>query len=89
MTLKSTTSALVYTAVSTALLLGASVAGAATATTATKQPATNTSPTIRGNGVAGGLTLPNQPIYALTSDNAIYVLKPGASNYVRLGRVET
>ena len=74
MTLKSTTSALVYTAVSTALLLGASVAGAATATTATtatKPPATNTSPTIRGNGVAGGLTLPNQPIYALTSDNAI------------------
>ncbi len=29
------------------------------------------------------------PIYALTSDNAIYVLRPGASQYVRLGRVNT
>jgi hypothetical protein len=37
--------------------------------------------------IAAGLNLPNRNIYALTSDNAIYVLTPGASQYTRLGRV--
>ena len=40
-------------------------------------------------GVASGVTLPRVNVYALTSDNAIYVLRPGASQYMRLGRVNT
>ena len=40
------------------------------------------------SGVAKGVTLPNSRVYALTSDNALYILKPGASNYVRGGRVD-
>jgi Domain of unknown function (DUF4394) len=79
-------SALVRTAVTTALVLAASVAAAQTATTST----TSTTSTLRPRGVAAGLDLPTGvPVYALTSDNAIYVLRPGAYNYVRLGRVET
>jgi hypothetical protein len=39
-------------------------------------------------GVAAGVTLPNARVYALTSDNAIYVLKPGATQYLRLGRAD-
>ncbi len=38
-------------------------------------------------GVARGVNLPNVPIYALTSDNAIYVLRTNGSQYVRLGRI--
>jgi hypothetical protein len=34
-----------------------------------------------------GIILPNTNIYALTSDNAIYVLKPGTSRFSRLVRV--
>jgi hypothetical protein len=79
-------SASVRTAVTTALVLAASVAAAQTSTTAT----TSTTNTLRPRGVAAGLDLPTGvPVYALTSDNAIYVLRPGAYNYVRLGRVET
>jgi hypothetical protein len=37
--------------------------------------------------ITSGLRLPNRNIYALTSDNAIYVLTPGAGQYTRLGRV--
>src|SRR5262245_24781966 len=37
--------------------------------------------------ITTGLNLPSRNIYALTSDNAIYVLTPGASQYTRLGRV--
>jgi hypothetical protein len=33
------------------------------------------------------VTLPNRNIYALTSDSSIYVLQPGATEYVRVGRV--
>src|SRR5688500_8966392 len=40
------------------------------------------------SGVAKGLTLPNSRLYALTSDNALYILKPGATSYVRGGRVD-
>jgi hypothetical protein len=40
------------------------------------------------SGVASGVTLPNSRVYALTSDNALYILKPGASQYVRGGRVD-
>ena len=42
-----------------------------------------------GTGVASGVTLPRANVYALTSDNAIYLLRPGASQYTRLGRVNT
>ena len=85
MTFKRATQALVHTAVTTALLLAASVVTVQT-TTATASAA---AATVRFRGVAAGLDIPNVPVYALTSDNAIYVLRPGASNYVRLGRVET
>ena len=40
-------------------------------------------------GVAAGVTLPRANVYALTSDNAIYVLRPGSGQYTRLGRVNT
>ena len=73
MTLKETTS----TFVAAALLAGSSMA---TAQTADALRASNT-------GVAAGVTLPRVNIYALTSDNAIYVLRPGAGQYARLGRV--
>lgn len=43
---------------------------------------------VQGNGIAKGLTLPNSRVYALTSDNSLYFLKPGASQYVRGGRVD-
>jgi len=51
--------------------------------------ASTASSTYTGTGVAAGVTLPRANIYALTSDNAIYVLKPGAGSYTRLGRVNT
>ena len=73
MTLKETTS----TFVAAALLAGSSMA---MAQTADALRASNT-------GVAAGVTLPRVNIYALTSDNAIYVLRPGAGQYARLGRV--
>ena len=73
MTVKETTSTFVVAA----LLAGSSVAMAQTADTLR---ASNT-------GVAAGVTLPRVNIYALTSDNAIYVLRPGAGQYARLGRV--
>ncbi|HEV7716012.1 MAG TPA: DUF4394 domain-containing protein [Steroidobacteraceae bacterium] len=86
MTFNSTTSALVYGAVSAALFMGAVSAGAQEAA---RQAPPSSAPTVQGRGVASGLTLPNAPIYALTSDNAIYVLRPGSGQYTRLGRVET
>ena len=87
MTFNKATTALVHTAVTTALLLAASVATAQTATTDTLSA--NAAAAYRPRGVAQGVDIPNAPVFALTSDNAIYVLRPGASNYVRLGRVET
>jgi hypothetical protein len=39
--------------------------------------------------ISTGLNLQNRTIYALTSDNAIYILTPGATQYTRLGRVNT
>lgn len=39
-------------------------------------------------GVGSGVNLPKRSIYGMTSDQSIYVLKPGASNFVRLGRAE-
>jgi hypothetical protein len=83
MTSNKATKGLVHTAVTTALVLAASVTTAQTASTLT------TSTTYKPRGVAQGVDIPNAPVYALTSDNAIYVLRPGAYNYVRLGRVET
>jgi hypothetical protein len=85
-------SALVHAAVTTALFLVASVATAQTAskTTASTASTASTQSSLRPRGVAAGLDLPpGVPIYALTSDNAIYVLRPGEPNYARLGRVET
>src|SRR5262245_52939867 len=92
MTFKTTTtSAVIYSAVSAALFMGAASAGAAdaTLTTAMTEAMKSTAVTVQGRGVASGLTLPNRPIFALTSDNAIYVLLPRLGQYVRLGRVET
>lgn len=37
--------------------------------------------------IVTGLTLPNRSIYCLTGDNSIYVLRPGTTQYSRLGRV--
>jgi hypothetical protein len=78
MTLNKTTSTLAVSA----LLVGSSVAMAQTADTAR-----TAGPTTVGRGVAAGVTLPRAPVYALTSDNAIYVLRQGATQYTRLGRV--
>lgn len=47
-----------------------------------------TQPTPATTGIARGVTLPRSNVYALTSDNALYVLKPGATQYVRGGRVD-
>jgi Domain of unknown function (DUF4394) len=42
------------------------------------------------NSIAAGLSMPqNRSVYALTTDNAIYVLRPGASQYTRLARIES
>ena len=76
MTLKETTSTFVVAA----LLTGSSLAMSQTADLA--RTAANT-------GVAAGVTLPRVNVYALTSDNAIYVLRPGSGQYVRAGRVNT
>lgn len=40
------------------------------------------------SGIAQGVILPKSNVYALTSDNALYILKPGATQYVRGGRVD-
>jgi len=72
----------VRTAVSTALLLATTVSVDA------QDVQSSTLAAQRTSGVAAGVTLPNAKIYALTSDNAIYVLKPGAAQYVRLGRAD-
>jgi len=88
MTLKETTSTFVVAA----LLVGSSMAMAQTAQTASKTaaPAAGTGSSTRNPGIAAGVNLPTGvPIYALTSDNAIYVLKPGQGQYTRLGRVNT
>jgi hypothetical protein len=37
--------------------------------------------------IAAGLTLPNRNIYLLTSDQSLYLLAPGATQYSRLGRI--
>ena len=47
-----------------------------------------TQTTAATSGVAAGVALPNSRVYALTSDNSLYVLKPGATQYVRGGRVD-
>jgi hypothetical protein len=47
-----------------------------------------TQTTAATSGVAAGVTLPNSRVYALTSDNSLYILKPGATQYVRGGRVD-
>jgi Domain of unknown function (DUF4394) len=44
-------------------------------------------PNVQQVGSAQSVMLPNRNIYALTSDNTIYVLQPGASEYIRVGRV--
>jgi hypothetical protein len=74
MTTRKTAVALVGAAVSMALWAGAVYAQQAARTAG------------RG-GIAAGLDLPPAPIYALTSDNAIYVLRQNSGQYVRLGRV--
>jgi hypothetical protein len=39
--------------------------------------------------ITTGLTLPNRNIYLLTSDQSLYRLAPGATQYARLGRINT
>jgi uncharacterized protein DUF4394 len=39
--------------------------------------------------ITAGLNLPNRNIYALTTDQALYILRPGATQYARLGRIAT
>jgi Domain of unknown function (DUF4394) len=79
MTFNKAKTALVHIAVTTALV-AASVATAQNSTTSTQ----------RNRGVAAGVdTPPGVPVYALTSDNSIYVLRPGFPAFLRLGRVET
>jgi hypothetical protein len=73
--------ALVHIAVTTALVLATSLASAHSADRHHQED--------RQKGPARGIDIPNAPVYALTSDNAIYVLRPGARSYIRLGRVET
>src|ERR1044071_8375618 len=38
--------------------------------------------------IKAGVTLPSRDIFALTSDNALYVLRSAATQYSRLGRME-
>lgn len=79
MTSRKTTATLVVAA----LLVGSSLATSQTVGTASTARSRNT-------GIAAGVALPaGVPVYALTSDNAIYVLRPGAAQYVRLGRINT
>jgi hypothetical protein len=86
MTLNKTNSTLVTSTLAMATLLaGSSVAMAQTADTARAAGGS----TVVGTGAAAGVTLPRSPVYALTSDNAIYVLRQGARQYTRLGRVNT
>jgi hypothetical protein len=84
MTLKETTATFVVAA----LLAASSLATAQTAGSAAAARSTTSSTS--KTGIAAGVVLPaGVPIYALTSDNAIYVLRPGSGQYVRLGRVNT
>jgi hypothetical protein len=74
--MRSTRASAAWAAVAmTTSLLGVTIVSAQTQTAAT-------------SGVARGVTLPNSRVYALTSDNALYILKPGATQYVRGGRVD-
>jgi len=75
MTTRKTAVALIGAAVSLALWAGTAHAQTVATTQATR------------TGVARGVDLPNAPVYALTSDNAIYVLRQNSGQYVRLGRV--
>ena len=81
MNLQLTKAPWVQAAVSAALMFTAIAANAQDAQTLARTSTNN-------NGVAKGVTLPNAKVYALTSDNAIYVLKQGAAQYQRLGRAE-
>lgn len=40
-----------------------------------------------GNGQSGGISLPRTNIYALTTDNTIYVLTPGSNRFLPIVRV--
>jgi uncharacterized protein DUF4394 len=39
--------------------------------------------------ITAGLTLPNRNIWALTTDQSLYLLRPGATQYARMGRIAT
>ncbi len=75
MTLKETTSTFVVAA----LLVGSSLAAAQTANTRRRARGQRLGQHTTGTGIAAGVVLPkNVPVYALTSDNAIYVLRHGS-----------
>ena len=78
MILRNSVAAALGAAAISALGLLASVSQAQTTTT------TTTAPSIRANVVTPG----TRNIFALASDNAIYVLRGGATQYARLGRAE-
>jgi hypothetical protein len=44
--------------------------------------------TAHSQSIRTGVTLPARSIFALTSDNALYVLRPAVTQYLRLGRIE-
>lgn len=80
---KSTSAAVVSTIAMTVTMLLASAAQSQTATTSSTS--TTTAPSVKS-----GVVLPaNRNIFALTSDNAIYVLRPRDTQYQRLGRINT
>ena len=85
MNLKLTSAPWVQTAVSAALLLAAAATVNAQDLAAARGSG---NPSYTGKGIAQGVTLPTRNIYALTSDNAIYVLRPFAGQYARLGRAD-
>ncbi len=74
--------------VAAALLVGSTATLAQNADLAARS-AGGGGPVTARSGAAAGVPLPRANVYALTSDNAIYVLKQGAQQYARLGRVDT
>jgi len=78
---KNITAVLMTAALSAALL--ASPAQAQTTTSTTTTAPTTTAPSVKQ-----GVAAPNRSIFALTSDNSIYMLAPTATQYARLGRID-
>ena len=63
------------------------VAGPLSLYSASAKTALNSSAAPAASLAVQNVTLPKTNIYALTSDNMIYVLKPGDNNFSRVGSV--